>query len=287
MLDTKTPIGNFLAMATLASKKPVERTQEEELSAKISELGSQIVQLKTVKPGSFIPYEAAAMMRLTGEKIKKLEGDKRVLTQKLKNVSEQNAHQELLRQMHVEVARKGYRQQLDPTPLSGSTQNGPVFMVSPFDNPSGNCQIKIKMESERGRYRAFFTPKLPPTISNLLGRACRELAARVSGVYSEIYISASFAGYAAEQTETIIKEVKKAKNLRIFDQILVIADAPQWQINKTVERFVPPTLDDDPVIAGWVEKTRQLFFITAYNMTPNEQYFHDQFGFGVTLPEEK
>lgn len=69
---------------------------------------------------------------------------------------------------------------------------------------------------------------------------------------------------------------------KVFHEILVIAEEPEWKIGK-----VTPQVNLDPLIVGWVEQTGQLFLIDSYNMTSLEKYVEDQFAYGVTTTSNK
>ena len=87
---------------------------------------------------------------------------------------------------------------------------------------------------------------------------------------------------AGAETKRVLGEVERARKANVFDEILIIAEAPRWEAQKVV-----PQQKLDPLVVGWVEKTGQMFLITSYNQTSLEKYLEDQAAYGVTIPDRK
>lgn len=257
MLDTKTPMKVFIGSAFPPPEK-IDRTEEEVLRLQIADLNDQIKSLNRVKRSQFLPYEAKAVL----QKVKAKQGVIRSEIARIYYHLGKIEKRVRLQEMHIYMAQNGYPEQLDLAPLAISNEDGdPAFMVSPVDNRSGVCQIRARYSPILETWVTTVEPKLPkPIADQLLKNFHRN-------------VRASFGGYTENQQ--VRKEIERAKRSGLFDQILVIAEVAKWEV-----------IDGDPIIAGWVKETEQLFFITAYDMTPLEEYFHSQFGFGVTMPEK-
>lgn len=255
--QTQTPLRELIESAFTAPME-VDLSHEKNLLEKMADLERQIDNFRAVKRSQFLPYEASVALQFAKEKRKNLESMVRVIKKDLDRVKETQRLQE----MHIYVAKSGYPEQLDLTPLTNRNGRGdPMFMVSPVDNRSGVCEIRVGQNEWTEKCSTKFKPKLPRFIENKLSKAVHRS------------VRASFAGYA--ENSEVRKEIEKAKRSRLFDEIIVIAEAPEWT-----------RIKGDPIIAGCVNETEQLYFITAYDMTPIEQYFRDQGAYGVTIPNK-
>lgn len=253
--QTQTPLRELIESAFTAPAE-VDFSHEKNLLEKRADLEKKIGNLRAVKRSNFLPYEASAALQFATENRKKLESMVKLIDKDLARVKETQRLQE----MHIYIARCGYPEQLDLTPLTMSSID-PMFMVSPVNNRSGVCEIRVDRNEFSGSLFTKFRPRLPKFIEKKLSQAAHRS------------VRASFAGYA-EKPE-VRKEIEKAKRSRLFDEIIVIAEAPEWT-----------RIRGDPIIAGCVNETEQLYFITAYDMTPIEQYFRDQGAYGVTIPNK-
>lgn len=281
---TDSPLQMFLASAFVVAPEKSTLKEEVRLETRLSEIDTEIEQVSRVNRDEFLPFEAAGVLKAADQKKTSLMQEKEEIKKTLGKLSSEAVSNKTLRDMHIEVAKKGYPEQLDLTPLTSSNKSGPNFMVSTFDNTSGKCEITIRMDKDQSIFRAFFRPKLPSAIEALLQTACNDLAYNSRFSYTKMVISAAFGGYAGGSTKDVLEAVKQARSQNIFDQILVIAEAPEWKVNSVVEIQVKTKVD--PLVVGWVEKTKQMFFITAYDMTPIEEYFLNQAAFGVTFTEK-
>lgn len=281
-VDEKTPLKVFLATAHKPEAERPVQTEEESLRSRLADIEVGLKEL-TVDKRQLLPYEAESIVEAANKKRSVILEEKREIVSTLRKLDSSLLSKEKLHEMHLFVAEKGYPEQFDLAPLRTGSTLGPTFMISTFDNTSGVCQIVVELDRIKRRYRAYFSPKLPWAIDNILQDACLKMVRNIGsrGDVIQQTISAGFGGYAGSRTSEILAEVNKAKKLGIFDDILVIAEAPKWHVDEIVR------VNDDPIIAGWVESTKQLFFITAYDMTPIEQYFRDQFATGVTLYKKK
>lgn len=270
-------VGSAFTPATIAKPSP----EVQQLSTRMQEVDTELAHVRGVREKDFLPYEAVAMMQRAREKQKELEVERAKIVQALGMISTETAVGKIRYAMHVKAAEAGFPNQLDLTPLSMTGRNGPAFLVSPFYNRSGKCEITVRIDQASKRYRAFFKPALPQAIEALLQNGAKKLAENYSDRHKKVVVAASFGGYAGGRTSDILAEVAKAHKTGLFSQVLVIAEVPSWEVKSTVR------IQYDPLIAGWVESTGQLFYITDYDLTPIESYFKDQFGFGVTIPPKK
>lgn len=178
--------------------------------------------------------------------------------------------------IHVAVAEKGYPQQLDLTMLSMGREMGSTFLVTPYENDSGICKVRVEMDRRTRKYRAYFSPHLPKAIDDLMQKAWGEFAHYFDSDHTLAELSSNFEGCADKSMADVIAAVAKAKKSRAFDRILVIAEVGEWRVDKLVR------VQQDPLIIGWVDSTSQAFYVTDYDMTPLEEYFRNQFAYGVT-----
>lgn len=252
-------------------------SEEEEVRLGLQNI-EQALQRTAFNASDFLPIEQKAAKILVEEKRSALAVKRSELRAKLNAIVNGTEINTLRRQMHILVAESGFDQQLDPVVVAAATKLGPTFMVSPFDNTSGEVKITIHLNSEKRMFLAKFEPSFPPNLTNIMQDSCKLAASNYGGDYTKVVITAAFSGFAAEERERVLNSVKKAQGAGVFSQILVIAEAPKWEVNEVVTQVKP-----DPLVVGWVEKTSQMFLIDRYNLTPLERYIADQFAFGVSL----
>jgi hypothetical protein len=275
-------LDTILRTATLPVKEINVSSEEQTLKNQIAQIEATLKQLNGIKSSDFLPIEAAQAMKQVQERIKKLNTERTGLSEKLDKLTLGTEKDLMKRKMHIAIASAGYPQQLDLIPLKAAKTSGPVFMVSPFFNRSGVVKITLRMNNDARMFKAQFDPKLPAGLEDCMWEACAMVVQDNARRYSKIVLSATFSGWAGTETKKVMEEVKKAQGAKVFDQILVIAEAPKWEIGET-----RPQEKLDPLVVGWVEKTGQMFLITSYNQTPLERYFEEQGSFGVTIPDKK
>jgi hypothetical protein len=277
-MQTQNPLETLLYSAYPPREVETVSGTENQLRRELEKVDLALGRIKETKPSDFLPFESRKVMTQATKSRQELVQKHQVLRAQLAFFQTDQKTAKIRHEMHVHVARNGFPQQIDLTPLAASKYTGPVFMVSPFGNTSGQCRINIRLDHDSNKYKADFVPRLPRAIGAELQKACRDLVTYTKPQrYTQISITGEFAGTAGADTARVKRMVNIAAKRKVFDQIMVIAEAPEWQI-----AAVTPQRNLDPLIVGWVEKTEQMFFITAYDMTPVEKYFLDQFGYGVS-----
>lgn len=278
-MQTQNPLETLLFLAYPPTEVETASGTETQLRERLAQVDLALGRIKDAKSSDFLPFESRKVMAQATKNRQELLQTRQTLRAQIAFYETDQKTAKVRHEMHVHVARNGFPQQIDLTPLSASKFTGPVFMVSPFGNTSGQCRINIRLDHDNNKYKADFAPRLPRAIGAELQKACRELVAYTKHQrYSQISITGEFSGTAGTDTARVKRMVNIAAKRKVFDQILVIAEAPEWQI-----AAVTPQRNLDPLIVGWVDKTEQMFFITAYDMTPVEKYFLDQFGYGVSF----
>ncbi len=84
-------------------------------------------------------------------------------------------------------------------------------------------------------------------------------------------ISVRFAGVIPPATREKIR-----KSLPVFDQVFILAEAPDWKATQRRRRVKPvPMPIGDPLVVGY--KAGQLFLIDTFDTTPVENYIAQEF----------
>lgn len=174
----------------------------------------------------------------------------------------------------AEMAKLGYPE-LDFSFLAMRKKDSklPAFMV--FNLDSNEFSITTECSEDRATDISdviwSIEPDLPLPLSALYEEAIVYLAQLSISDYDneEIVITAQFKGIMPMDAR---KKTIKARDLEIFDQIFIIAEAPLWVVNKTGH-----TSRKDPLVVGWNQETQQMFLITAFDPTSLEDYVLTQF----------
>lgn len=141
------------------------------------------------------------------------------------------------------------------------TDSDRAFTFRAFNNIYGNTSVRTNLPGDIEKYFAT-------TIGRLEKITPRE---------TETVLRAEYRGLLPDALRSEIQNHLQAKT---FDRIFIIAEAPEWKLDVIVR--TPP--DDDPIVVGWKEYTRQAFIIGVYDPTRLEQYIADQCGFSITIP---
>ena len=238
------------------------QTRKERLEAKLLLLREEAERLKNVKTDNLFGFEKKIRSEL-GERRTEVDGKISSLETQLKQMEK-----------HINMAKAGYPEQLDLTSLALAGKNGPRFMVFDIADQQGKLEIEIQK-----LYPVItFKPHLPNPIEEQLCKASSNLIARAKREDREFTASAVYEGVVPE---TARQAIRKAQASRLFSQIFVIAEVPEWKL-----LFWPDSIEGDPIVIGWVGETEQAFLITVFDPTSLEQYVREQFAFGTTIPPE-
>lgn len=241
-----------------------------DLGIQLEEIDLQIKIAKDLKDNhskSFFGFESPE--KEIKDHLRTLYEKKQALEEKIEAIHFKSAGQ----QMHIEMAKKGYPQQMSPEFLTARKKDGtPTFMV--MDLKSKSVAINIY------KNLVIFEPNLPDLLEKQLKVAVEKLQKKLTiqwGLHESTRIVATYTGIVPTKARV---EIQKAIDSRLFNKIFVVAEAPKW------DRYETYTAKGDPLVLGWVEKTQQLFVITIFDPTSIEQYVLDQFATGVTTSDK-
>lgn len=98
--------------------------------------------------------------------------------------------------------------------------------------------------------------------SDVYTKLCKDV-----GRYQTLNLSAQFSGMLPDKIRNTINDLKHDKS---FDKILIIAEAPKWELKKIAK---PVNLD--PLLVGM--KYDELFLIDTFDLTPTENIIASEF----------
>ncbi len=181
---------------------------------------------------------------------------------------------------HFQMALAGYPQLLDPSFLAWRKDNLPVFITMNWTF-RGDFKLTVvpgNGSSTRGDDYAI-EPELNPVLAMQYYPAAKHLfgVAREEGLAS-VSISAHFAGSIPGNTRVKMDEALET-GLFEADECLISAEAPKWQIQKTVRVEVEKY--PDPIVFGGVRVgdglPLQYYVIDVFNLTAVELAALEQF----------
>jgi len=169
------------------------------------------------------------------------------------------------------MAKKGYPE-LDYTFLGwrNKVTQLPAFIVLGLDN--NEFTISVCAADSINSYVDLSV--LPAPIIRQYAEVIGYLIALSHTEYEDddVAITADFRGIMPKSARYV---VKKALASDLFDQVLVIAEAPaNWKIEHGAS--ARNLVRRDPLIVGWVEETEQMFLITSFDPTALEKYVEEQ-----------
>lgn len=165
-------------------------------------------------------------------------------------------------QKSLEVALAGFPTELSLEVLSlvNPITNFPYFMVLGIHDNKFSLSV-----NEDGEFTNV-SPRIPNAMLEQYAKTAKRLQKIAKSMFYSRYSATISARFEGEMSDEDRKTVKDASNLRIFDEIYMIAEAPSWKLD------VIRVADDDPVVIGWVRSTEQAFIIRVFNPTENESY---------------
>lgn len=260
----------------VAPPTTISLSRVEKLTRELEEVKLKIRQLDSIRTNrdAFFAFENGRGM--IADQIRQLQEKESDLEEKLGTEKLAVAGKEL----HIEMARRGYDQVMDPAAFSAVRKSGlPSLMVLRLS--AQNNSFSIRIERRWNDVRVIFDPDLPKSIKEQYQKATGALERRLKKDlhHTTLQISAFYEGVMPSHAREKLKAAIASKQ---FDDFFIVIEAPAWRVDYWNSPVLAP---GDPLIEGWVERTQQLYLIAAYDPTPFEQYLKEQFHFGTTVPD--